>query len=83
MTIPRLLPIAESFLRMSSRIVVTSGYVDDQEKALRFYKDVLGFMKKEDVPMGEFRWLSRCPAAGGAHRAVQVARDGAMVVPSA
>ena len=40
------------------KIVVTSVLVDDQEKALRFYTDVLGFEKKQDVPMGEFRWLT-------------------------
>lgn len=40
------------------RIVVTSVLVDDQEKALRFYTDVLGFVKKTDIPMGEHRWLT-------------------------
>ena len=40
------------------RIVVTSVLVDDQEKALRFYTDVLGFVKKTDVPMGEAGWLT-------------------------
>jgi len=40
------------------KIVVTSVLVDDQEKALRFYTDVLGFEKKQDVPVGEFRWLT-------------------------
>jgi catechol 2,3-dioxygenase-like lactoylglutathione lyase family enzyme len=40
------------------RIVVTSVLVDDQEKALRFYTDVLGFVKKEDVPVGDARWLT-------------------------
>jgi catechol 2,3-dioxygenase-like lactoylglutathione lyase family enzyme len=40
------------------KIVVTSVLVDDQDKALRFYTDVLGFEKKHDVPMGEFRWLT-------------------------
>jgi catechol 2,3-dioxygenase-like lactoylglutathione lyase family enzyme len=40
------------------RIVVTSVLVDDQEKALRFYTDVLGFEKKDDVPVGEHRWLT-------------------------
>ena len=40
------------------KIVVTSVLVDDQEKALRFYTDVLGFVKKEDVPMGDARWLT-------------------------
>ena len=40
------------------RISVTSVLVDDQEKALRFYTEVLGFEKKSDVPLGEYRWLS-------------------------
>jgi catechol 2,3-dioxygenase-like lactoylglutathione lyase family enzyme len=40
------------------KIVVTSVLVDDQEKALRFYTDVLGFEKKQDVPLGDFRWLT-------------------------
>ncbi len=39
-------------------IVLTSVFVDDQEKALRFYTDVLGFVVKNDVPMGEHRWLT-------------------------
>ena len=40
------------------KIVVTSVLVDDQEKALRFYADVLEFEKKEDVPLGDARWLT-------------------------
>ena len=40
------------------KIVVTSVLVDDQEKALGFYTDVLGFEKKADIPMGEARWLT-------------------------
>lgn len=40
------------------KIVVTSVLVDDQEKALRFYTDVLGFTKKYDIPMGQHRWLT-------------------------
>src|SRR4051794_12394971 len=40
------------------KIVVTSVLVDDQDKALRFYTDVLGFVKKTEIPMGEFRWLT-------------------------
>ncbi len=40
------------------RIVLTSIFVDDQEKALKFYTDVLGFTKKNDVPLGEHRWLT-------------------------
>jgi len=40
------------------RIYITSVLVDDQEKALRFYTDVLGFVKKTDIPVGEARWLT-------------------------
>jgi len=40
------------------RINVNSVFVDDQAKALGFYTDVLGFMKKTDVPAGEHRWLT-------------------------
>ncbi|KWT56719.1 bleomycin resistance protein [Streptomyces albus subsp. albus] len=40
------------------KIYITSVFVDDQEKALRFYTDVLGFRKKHDIPMGEARWLT-------------------------
>ena len=40
------------------KIYLTSVLVDDQEKALRFYTDVLGFVKKQDVPIGEHRWLT-------------------------
>lgn len=40
------------------RIKLTSVYVDDQEKALRFYTDVLGFVKKADFSQGTYRWLT-------------------------
>jgi catechol 2,3-dioxygenase-like lactoylglutathione lyase family enzyme len=40
------------------RIHLTNVYVDDQEKALRFYTGVLGFVKKNDIPLGEHRWLT-------------------------
>jgi catechol 2,3-dioxygenase-like lactoylglutathione lyase family enzyme len=40
------------------RINLASVFVDDQEKALGFYTDVLGFVKKNDMPAGEFRWLT-------------------------
>ena len=40
------------------KIKLTSVYVDDQEKALRFYTDVLGFIKKADFSNGPFRWLT-------------------------
>lgn len=40
------------------RIHLTSVHVDDQDKALAFYTDVLGFAPKHDVPMGDHRWLT-------------------------
>lgn len=40
------------------RIVVTSVLVDNQDKALAFYTDILGFVPKDDLPMGESRWLT-------------------------
>lgn len=40
------------------RIIVSSVLVDDQEKALKFYTEVLGFVKKTDVPAGGARWLT-------------------------
>ena len=40
------------------KIKLTSLYVDDQEKALRFYTEVLGFVKKTDFSQGPFRWLT-------------------------
>ncbi|WP_338452706.1 VOC family protein [Niallia oryzisoli] len=40
------------------KIVVTSLFVQDQDKALEFYSEKLGFVKKHDVPTGEFRWIT-------------------------
>ena len=40
------------------RIYVTGVFVDDQAKALEFYTTKLGFEKKTDVPVGEYRWLT-------------------------
>ncbi len=40
------------------RIHVTNVLVDDQEKALKFYTDVLGFVKKTEIPVGEHKWLT-------------------------
>ncbi len=40
------------------QIKLASVLVDDQEIALRFYTDVLGFVKRADIPMGPFRWLT-------------------------
>ncbi|MDX6253051.1 MAG: hypothetical protein QOF10_6411 [Kribbellaceae bacterium] len=40
------------------KIHLSSVFVDDQDKALRFYTDVLGFVKKTEVPLGRDRWLT-------------------------
>jgi catechol 2,3-dioxygenase-like lactoylglutathione lyase family enzyme len=43
---------------MFMRIHLSSVFVDDQDKALRFYTQVLGFIKKTEIPLGEARWLT-------------------------
>ncbi len=40
------------------QIKLTSLFVSQQEQALQFYTQILGFVKKNDIPMGEFRWLT-------------------------
>ena len=40
------------------RIKLASIMVDDQDKALKFYTEVFGFLKKHDIPVGEFRWIT-------------------------
>ena len=40
------------------KIKLTNVLVDDQEKALKFYTEVLGFMKKTEVPLGQHKWLT-------------------------
>ncbi|PWU70002.1 VOC family protein [Gracilibacillus dipsosauri] len=40
------------------KIIVTSLFVNDQYKALAFYTEKLGFVKKEDEPAGEYRWMT-------------------------
>ncbi|WP_078378701.1 VOC family protein [Sutcliffiella halmapala] len=40
------------------KIIVTSLFVQDQDKALAFYTEKLGFEKKHDIPVGEFRWIA-------------------------
>lgn len=47
------------------RIKLTSIFVDDQQKALDFYTSILGFKKSEDIPAGEFRWLTVASPEGG------------------
>jgi predicted enzyme related to lactoylglutathione lyase len=46
------------------RITLNSVLVDDQDEALAFYTDVLGFVKKTDLPMGESRWITVISLAG-------------------
>lgn len=46
------------------QIVLTSVMVDDQQKALAFYTEKLGFFKKQDIPMGEYRWLTVASSEG-------------------
>jgi len=40
------------------KIKLTSVFVDDQDKALKFYTESLGFVKKLEIPLGEFKWLT-------------------------
>lgn len=40
------------------KVYITHVFVDDQDKALQFYTDVLGFVPKDDVPVGEDRWIT-------------------------
>ena len=40
------------------KIQLTSVLVDNQDKALKFYVEVLGFDKKHDIPIGQFRWIT-------------------------
>jgi catechol 2,3-dioxygenase-like lactoylglutathione lyase family enzyme len=40
------------------RIHLTSIYVDDQDKALSFYTQILGFVKRDDFPVGDYRWIT-------------------------
>src|SRR5262245_8988225 len=57
------------------KIKLTSVYVDDQEKALRFYTEVLGFVKKADFSNGPFRWLTVASAEDPDGTELQLALD--------
>jgi catechol 2,3-dioxygenase-like lactoylglutathione lyase family enzyme len=46
------------------RIKLTSIMVDNQEKALKFYTEIFGFVKKQDIPVGEYRWLTVVSSEG-------------------
>ncbi|SFN21421.1 VOC family protein [Dokdonella immobilis] len=54
------------------RIRLNSIFVDDQDKALKFYTEVLGFVKSVEIPMGEYRWLTvRSPEGGDAELSLE------------
>ena len=55
------------------RIKLTSIMVDDQDKALRFYTGVFGFVKKRDIPVGEYRWITVVSSDG--HADVELALE--------
>src|ERR1700742_1003828 len=57
------------------KIKVTSVYVDDQEKALRFYTEVLGFTKKTDFSQGPYRWLTVASSEEPGGTELQLARN--------
>src|SRR5689334_25437449 len=57
------------------KIKLTSVYVDDQEKALRFYTEVLGFVKKADFSNGPYRWLTVASAEDPDGTELQLARN--------
>jgi predicted enzyme related to lactoylglutathione lyase len=57
------------------KIKLTNVYVDDQEKALRFYTDVLGFAKKADFSNGPFRWLTVASAEEPEGAELQLAQN--------
>jgi len=46
------------------QITLSSLLVEDQDRAVQFYTDVLGFEKKHDIPMGQYRWLTVTSAEG-------------------
>jgi predicted enzyme related to lactoylglutathione lyase len=57
------------------KIKLTNVYVDDQEKALRFYTEVLGFVKKADFSNGPYRWLTVTSAEEPEGTELQLARN--------
>jgi predicted enzyme related to lactoylglutathione lyase len=57
------------------KIKLTSIYVDDQEKALRFYTQVAGFVKKADVSQGGYRWLTVASPEDPEGTELQLARN--------
>jgi catechol 2,3-dioxygenase-like lactoylglutathione lyase family enzyme len=65
------------------RINVASVLVDDQDKALRFYTGVLGFVRKTEIPLGEARWLTvGCRPKSPSARSSFLSDDGARSLQS-
>ena len=50
--------VGTAALRGFMKIKLTSIMVDNQDKALKFYTEIFGFVKKHDIPVGEYRWLT-------------------------
>ena len=55
---PHFQPLGAACYNVSMKIRLTSVLVDDQDKALRFYTEILGFVKKADFPVGKYRWIT-------------------------
>ena len=68
-------PAESTALRKGLNIKHTSVYVDDQDKALRFYTEVLGFAKKDDFSNGGYRWLTVASADDPNGPELQLALD--------
>jgi predicted enzyme related to lactoylglutathione lyase len=68
-------PAAQPAAKAALRIAHTAIYVDDQDKALAFYTDVLGFTKKDDVTNGPYRWLTVTESASPDATELQLAPD--------
>jgi len=63
------------------QIKLTSVFVDDQDRALKFYTEVLGFVKKYEFPAGQFKWLTVVSPGGrttgaGAQQRLEYGREG-------
>jgi glyoxylase I family protein len=52
-------------LELPVKIKLNGIFVDDQQKALDFYVNVLGFKKSQDIPVGEYRWIQLASPEGG------------------
>lgn len=61
--------------RAGLKIKLATAYVDDQDKALRFYTEVLGFVKKDDFSNGGYRWLTVVSPADPDGMQLQLALD--------